>query len=85
MRKWARLMIICIILFLVGVVMGMYTGNVKYIYFGSFFIAIAWIIKYAFLICTNCGYRGVSPQWSKNKTYYCVRCGNPIDYGDDQR
>lgn len=44
----------------------------------SFFIGS--IIKFFVLRCQACGVRGGVPQWSKNKTIHCQKCGTPFEY-----
>lgn len=43
-----------------------------------FFCAL--YIKFSILKCPTCGFGGASPQWSKNKTIHCPKCGGAIEY-----
>lgn len=84
-RKYAR---ICITIFSAGVVCIWFpllfpvspTIDKKIVIVGIIAILCSLIVKYTKLRCSFCGFGGLMPQWSKNDTYHCPKCGNIIHW-----
>ena len=47
---------------------------------GMLFLVASFIIKFTLLKCTHCGVGGLIPQWSKNDTYHCIKCGTLVHW-----
>ena len=80
-RLAARISIICFVVFCVLAITGKFIMDlpVLLVISGPFFF-IALIIKSFVLRCQACGNRGAVPQWTKNKTLHCPKCGTAIEY-----
>ena len=80
-RKYAYL---CLVLFIVGVVciwlpFFISPETAKYcVAVGSILILFSLGVKYIFLKCPYCGYRGLVPQWHSNANYCCPHCGEKV-------
>ena len=79
-RLAARISIICFVIFCVLAVTGKLL-NINMLWAISFlFFLIALTIKSFVLRCQACGNRGGIPQWTKNKTIHCPKCGTAYEY-----
>lgn len=79
-RLAARISIICIVIFGLLVFTGIFF-QISYLKRAAVpFAIIALLIKYFILRCQSCGWRGGIPQWSKNKTIHCPKCGTAYEY-----
>ena len=47
---------------------------------GVVFAIVGLFIQCVLLRCPDCGRSSTLPQWSKNRTYHCIRCGKPFTY-----
>ena len=83
-RKWARISIVCIGIFLACCLATFLTNRAAFWLGGTPFMIAALIIKYVCLRCPGCGRGGAVPQWSKSGTYHCPLCGIKLEY-DDQK
>ena len=82
-RKWARISIVCMILFVIGAVISIFTNGPVGMLVGTPFAIVSLIIKFVVLRCPGCGHGGAVPQWSKEqKVYHCPRCGTKLEYDD---
>ena len=43
---------------------------------GGILILCSLVIKFHLLRCPYCGWGGLIPQWYRNDTYCCPKCGN---------
>ena len=82
-RKWARISIVCICIFIVGALVTGITGLPAGLVAGFPFAIASLIIKFVCLRCPGCGHGGAVPQWSKaQREYHCPRCGTKLEYDD---
>lgn len=79
-RIWSRIGIVLIGLGAVLYALAVLTSANIYIWVGSLFLLIALYIKFSILKCPTCGWGGATPQWSKNKTIHCPKCGSALEY-----
>ena len=80
-RKWARISIICMGLFLTGSLVAILTNTPAGMLVGVPFAIASLVIKFVVLRCPGCGHGGAVPQWSKaQKAYHCPRCGTKLEY-----
>ena len=80
-RLAARISIICFIIFGILAIMGKFIMDFPIlIVISGPFLFIALIIKSFVLRCQACGNRGAVPQWIKNKTIHCPKCGTALEY-----
>lgn len=47
---------------------------------GAVLLFCALGVKFALLRCPECGYSGLMPQWSKNDSYHCPKCGIKVHW-----
>lgn len=47
---------------------------------GAILILCSLVIKFHLLRCPYCGWGGLIPQWYRNDTYCCPKCGNRIHW-----
>lgn len=47
---------------------------------GGILILCSLVIKFHLLRCPYCGWGGLIPQWYRNDTYCCPKCGNRIHW-----
>lgn len=81
-RIYARLCILFMIIGLALLIVGIIIPSKLIFILASICIAIAVIVKFLLLKCPYCHWSGLSPQWSKSGTMFCVKCGKPIEYDD---
>ena len=81
-RKWARISIVCIGVFLTGGLVTCFTNHPVGILAGLPFAIASLVIKFVVLRCPGCGRSAAVPQWSKSGTYFCPRCGIRLEYDD---
>ena len=82
-RKWARISLVCMGIFLAGVVVTIFTNHPAGFFAGVPFMTAALVIKFVVLRCPGCGHGGAVPQWSKEqRVYHCPRCGAKLEYDD---
>ena len=81
-RKWARIAIICMGIFLAGALVTILTNDPAGMLVGAPFAITSLIIKFVVLRCPGCGHGGAIPQWSKSGTNFCPRCGTKLEYDD---
>ena len=82
-RKWARISIICICIFLAGSLVTILTNSPAGMLAGAPFAIASLVIKFVVLRCPSCGHGGAVPQWSKaQREYHCPRCGPKLEYDD---
>ena len=67
-RIYAR---ICIIIGILGMLL---------VVIGGILILCSLVIKFHLLRCPYCGWGGLIPQWYRNDTYCCPKCGNRIHW-----
>ena len=83
-RKWARISIVCMGIFLAGCLGAFLTNRSGFYLVGVPFVIAALIIKFVFLRCPGCGRGGAVPQWSRSGTYHCPMCGAKLEYDDNK-
>lgn len=80
-RLYGRL---CITIFAIGIFVTSlsYLMNLSPIVLiiGISLVFASLIIKYVLLVCPYCNYRGLYPQWSKNNSYCCPKCGKHVNW-----
>ena len=81
-RKWARISLICIGIFLAGCLIACLTNYFLVWLLGIPFMIASFVIKFVVLRCPGCGRGGAIPQWSKSGTYHCPMCGIKFEYDD---
>ena len=82
-RKWARISIICMGVFLAGSFVTILTNASAGMLVGVPFAIASLVIKFVVLRCPGCGHGGAVPQWSKvQREYHCPRCGAKLEYDD---
>ena len=78
----------CIILFSIGII-GIWLPVFLYldapsakssVLIGTACMLLALGIKFLLLKCQACGYRGLIPQWDKNDSYCCPKCGKKVHW-----
>ena len=80
-RLAARISIICFMIFSILAITGkIIMESPILIVISGPFLFIGLIIKSFVLRCQACGNRGGIPQWSKNKTIHCPKCGTAYEY-----
>ncbi len=80
-RLAARISIICFLIFGLLVITGKFLTDYTFLVVISVpFFFIAFSIKSFVLRCQSCGNRGGIPQWYKNKTIHCPKCGTAYEY-----
>ena len=80
-RLAARICILCVVAFFLLIFLGRAVfENQAVTYSAVLFFIVAMVIKYYVLRCQNCGVRGGVPQWYKNKTIHCTKCGTAYEY-----
>ena len=80
-RLAARISIICFFIFGALVITGKFIMDLPVLIAISFpFLVIGLSIKSFVLRCQACGNRGGIPQWYKNKTIHCPKCGTAYEY-----
>ena len=82
-RKWARISIVCMGIFLAGCLVAILSNHFVFWLAGVPFMIAALVIKFVVLRCPGCGHGGAVPQWSKaQRVYHCPRCGAKLEYDD---
>ena len=82
-RKWARISIVCMGIFIAGGLVTCITNHPAGIFAGLPFMIASFVIKFVLLRCPGCGHGGAVPQWSKEqRIYHCPRCGMKLEYDD---
>ena len=79
-RKWARISIVCMGIFLAGCLVTFVTNHFIGWLVGVPFLIASFVIKFVVLRCPGCGHGGAVPQWSRSGTYFCPRCGTKLEY-----
>ena len=79
-RLAARISIICFVIFCVLAITGKLLNKNSIFMISFLFFLIALTIKSFVLRCQACGNRGGIPQWTKNKTIHCPKCGTAYEY-----
>jgi predicted RNA-binding Zn-ribbon protein involved in translation (DUF1610 family) len=85
-RKYARIQIVFCVLAVLSFILCAIMQSMPVAYpigfacLGVAFLISALLVRAVVLICPSCGKRGLRPQWSKNRTFYCAYCGKPIEY-----
>ena len=78
-RRWARAVILLCALGAVLMLVGQWWETTWMVGAGGGCLIAALLIKFS-LRCPNCGWRGVPPQWFKDGTIHCPKCGAPLEY-----
>ena len=79
-RLAARISIISFVIFGVLAITGKMLNINMLLVISFLFFLIALTIKSFVLRCQACGNRGGIPQWTKNKTIHCPKCGTAYEY-----
>ena len=79
-RLWARVCIVLAITCCGLLFYGTWTEQKWFTAGGILAAVLCVILRVTLLKCPHCGYRAAPPQWSKNGTLHCVKCGEPFEY-----
>ncbi len=79
-RFWARALIALTIVGVALVIIGAVVVVAWMVMIGAAMFLSSFVIKYIVMVCPECGWRGLPPQWSSRKKRHCVKCGKPIEY-----
>ena len=79
-RLAARISIICFAIFGMSAITGKLLDINSLLKISFLFFLVALTIKSFVLRCQACGNRGGIPQWTKNKTIHCPKCGTAYEY-----
>lgn len=81
-RLWARLCILLDAAAIALVLLIPLLDRPGLIGVGFAFLLGSFGIKFFVLRCPNCRKGGMAPQWSKNGTHHCPRCGALLEYDE---
>ena len=56
------------------------TTDLRLFVIGCILFVCSLVIKFHVLRCPCCGWGGLIPQWYRNDTYCCPKCGNRIHW-----
>ena len=79
MRKWSKLMIGFLVLFLISIIIGMISSDVTFLYLGIILMAIAWFILQTRLVCPYCNHRSLPTNWNTDEPLICSSCGKELE------
>lgn len=81
-RFWARVCIVCLVISLLLITCKIITSSNVPLFIGTLFLVFSLYIKFFILRCPNCNWGGGVPQWSKNATIHCPKCGTAFEYDE---